>query len=51
MPDEIVTGQRQGQSQFLNGKCVLFAVFDQCAHYFVAHAEFGKGGVECSHAW
>ena len=51
LSDQVVARQRQRQGQFLNGKCVFDAVFGQCAHDFVANAEFGKCGVECSHAW
>ena len=50
LTDQVVAGQRQRQSQFLDGKCVLDAIFGQCAHYFVANSEFGKCWVQCSHA-
>ena len=51
LADEVVARQRKRQRQFLNGKGVLDAVFGECAHDFVAHAELGKCWVECGHAW
>ena len=49
LTDEVVARQRERQGQFLDGKGMLDAVFGQCAHYFVAYAEFGKCWVECGH--
>ena len=51
LADQVVARQRERQRQFLDGKCMLDAVFGQCAHYFVAYSEFGKCWVECGHAW
>ena len=51
LTDEVVAGQRQRQRQFLDGEGVFDAVFGQCAHDFLADAEFGKGVVSvCGHA-
>jgi len=50
LADQVVTGHRQRQGQFLDGKGVFNALLGQCAHYFVANAKFGKCGGECGHA-
>ena len=42
LADHVVAGQRQRQRQFLDSKGMLDALFGQCAHDFVADAEFGK---------
>jgi hypothetical protein len=30
---------------------MFFAVFGECAHYFVANSELGKLWIEMRHAW
>ena len=42
LADHVVAGERHRQGEFLDGKCVLDALFGQCADDFVADAEFGK---------
>ena len=50
LTDQVVAGQRQRQSQFLDGEGMFDAILGQCAHYFVANSEFGKCWVQCGHA-
>ena len=50
LADEVVAGQRERQGQFLDGEGVFVAVLGECAHDFVADAEFGKCWIECGHA-
>ena len=47
LTDQVVAGQRQRQRQFLDGKGMFDAVLGQCAHDFVADAEFGKCWFSC----